>query len=98
MTRSRILLAVVLLPGFAAADPIPLRQGWMIRSSAGMTESGAVLSTTSYKPAGWQSATLPSTGLTALGRNKGYPDPYVAHFEVLPPSGPDVVLYRPIFK
>jgi exo-1,4-beta-D-glucosaminidase len=76
MTPSRILLAVLLLPGLAPADSIPLRQGWMIRSSAGMTESGAVLSTTSYKMDGWHSATLPSTVLSALVRDKVYPDPY----------------------
>jgi exo-1,4-beta-D-glucosaminidase len=77
MTPSRILLAVVLLPGMAAADSIPLRQGWMIRSSAGLTESGAVLSTTSYKADGWYNATLPSTVLNALVRDKVYADPYV---------------------
>jgi exo-1,4-beta-D-glucosaminidase len=76
MTPSRILLAAILLPGLAAADSMPLRQGWMIRSSAGITESGAILSTTSYKPAGWQPATLPSTVLSALVRDKVYPDPY----------------------
>jgi exo-1,4-beta-D-glucosaminidase len=77
MSQSRILLAVVLLPGLAAADSMPLRQGWMIRSSAGMTEPGGVLSTTSYKADGWHSATLPSTVLGALVRDKVYPDPYV---------------------
>src|ERR1039457_612652 len=77
MTPSRILLAVLLLPWLAAADSISLRQGWMIRSSAGMTESGAVLSTPSYKADGWHSATLPSTVLGALVRDKVYPDPYV---------------------
>ncbi len=77
MTPSRILLAVVLLPGMAAADSIPLRQGWMIRSSAGLTESGAMLSTTSYKTDGWHKATLPSTVLNALVRDKVYADPYV---------------------
>ena len=76
MTRSRILLAALLLPGLAAADSIPLRQNWMIHSSAGMTEPGAVISTTSYKADGWQSATLPSTVLNALVRDKVYPDPY----------------------
>jgi exo-1,4-beta-D-glucosaminidase len=50
----------------------------MIRSSVSLTESGAILSTTSYKPAGWQAATLPSTVLSALVRDKLYPDPYVA--------------------
>src|ERR1035441_9036470 len=76
MTPSRILLAVLLLPWLAAADSIPLRQNWMIHSSAGMTEPGAVISTTSYKADGWQSATLPSTVLNALVRDKVYPDPY----------------------
>jgi exo-1,4-beta-D-glucosaminidase len=76
MTPSRILLAVLLLPALAAADSMPLRQGWMIRSSAGMTESGAVLSTASYKADGWHAATLPSTVLAALVRDKVYPDPY----------------------
>jgi exo-1,4-beta-D-glucosaminidase len=78
MKHSQILLAALLLPALAAADSLPLRQGWMIHSSAGLTDTGAILSTAAYKPAGWYAATLPSTVLNALVHDKLYPDPYTA--------------------
>jgi exo-1,4-beta-D-glucosaminidase len=75
MARFQILL-LACLPALAADSTTDLRSGWMIQSSAAITESGAVLSTPSYKPAGWQPATLPSTVLNALVHDKVYPEPY----------------------
>jgi exo-1,4-beta-D-glucosaminidase len=53
-----------------------LRQGWAIQTSEEVRESGATLSTASYQPRGWYSATLPTTVLSALVRGNIYPDPY----------------------
>jgi exo-1,4-beta-D-glucosaminidase len=61
----------------AAWSATPLRQGWMIQSSSDVRESGAVLSTVAYRPAGWYPATLPSTVVSALVQNRVYADPYV---------------------
>jgi exo-1,4-beta-D-glucosaminidase len=70
----RVLLLFVLA---AAAWPATtLRQGWMIQSSAEVRETGAVVSTTAYRPAGWYRATLPSTVVNALVQDHVYADPY----------------------
>ena len=70
----RAILPLLLV---AAAWPAtPLRQGWMIQSSADVRESGAVLSTAAYHPAGWYPATLPSTVVHALVQDRVYADPY----------------------
>ena len=53
-----------------------LRQGWSIQSSDDVREAGAALSTPSYQPRGWFTATLPSTVLSALVQARIYPDPY----------------------
>jgi exo-1,4-beta-D-glucosaminidase len=53
-----------------------LRQGWAIQSSADVHESGGVLSSTSFQPAGWHRTTLPSTVFHALVEDHVYPDPY----------------------
>ena len=75
MSRSVILILLAALA--ASADGrLPLRQNWAIRSSGDVRESGAVLSTTAYRPRGWYGATLPSTVLSALVAERVYPDPY----------------------
>ncbi len=66
----------LLLTAAAAWPATPLRQGWMIQSSADVRESGAVLSTAGYRPSGWYRATLPSTVLSALVEDRVYADPY----------------------
>jgi len=75
MIRLRACL-LLLAPALAAAQSMALRQDWTVRSSADVSERGSVLSTASYKPAGWHSATLPSTVVSALVADHTYPDPY----------------------
>src|ERR1035437_7069263 len=72
----RRLFIPLLLPILASAQSMLLRQNWAIRSSADVTESGSVLSTTAYKAAGWHTATVPTTVLSALVQDHTYPDPY----------------------
>lgn len=63
--------------GAGPADShIPLAQGWLIQSSAKVTEKGDVLSTATFQPQGWYGASVPSTVLAALVADKVYPDPY----------------------
>jgi len=78
-----LLLTVNLfaLRGLAAAVPstdarLPLTQGWMLQSSAKIQEAGPTLSTASFRPRGWHSATVPTTVLAALVKNGVFPDPY----------------------
>jgi len=54
-----------------------LRDGWALQSSASVHETGDVLSTPGFKPRDWYLATVPSTVLNALVKNRVYPDPYV---------------------
>jgi exo-1,4-beta-D-glucosaminidase len=61
----------------AAAAPMLLRENWAIQSSADVAETGAVLSTASFKPKNWYPATLPSTVLSALVEDRVYPNPYI---------------------
>ena len=70
------LATLLLLPIFASAQSMVLRQGWEIQSSAEVHESGSVLSTPSFQPGGWRHTSLPSTVFHALVDNHVYPDPY----------------------
>ena len=54
-----------------------LREGWAIQSSADVHETGDAISTPGFKPRDWYPATLPSTVLSTLVKNRIYPDPYV---------------------
>jgi exo-1,4-beta-D-glucosaminidase len=64
------------LPAFASDMPLlPLREGWMLQSSARVTEKGDALSTVKFSPEGWYSATLPATVLAVLVNHQVYPDP-----------------------
>jgi len=59
-------------PGESA---IRLTTGWMLQSSAKVVEGGELLSTVQYRPKEWYPATVPTTVVAALVRNKVYPDP-----------------------
>jgi len=54
-----------------------LREGWSLQSSTEVTASGAEISTASYANSGWYRATIPSTVVAALVRQRVYADPYV---------------------
>src|SRR5271165_5364111 len=53
-----------------------LREGWAIQSSADVHETGDAISTPGFKARDWYPATLPSTVLSALVKDRVYPDPY----------------------
>ena len=54
-----------------------LREGWALQSSTNVRETGDVISTPGFKARDWYPATLPSTVLSALVKDRVYPDPYV---------------------
>jgi exo-1,4-beta-D-glucosaminidase len=53
-----------------------LKDNWMIRSSAEVTQGGTTLSVPGYVPENWYPAPMPSTVFGALVGNNLYPDPY----------------------
>jgi exo-1,4-beta-D-glucosaminidase len=86
------LLAILLLVSnvVLAADPIAsksqntptekltLRDHWTLQSSAKVEAKGEVLSTTGFVPEGWHDATVPTTVVAALVKDKTLPDPFFA--------------------
>ena len=86
------LLAILLLVSnvVLAADPIAsksqntptekltLRDHWTLQSSAKVEAKGEVLSTTGFVPEGWHDATVPTTVVAALVKDKTVADPFFA--------------------
>ncbi|MBZ5619177.1 MAG: glycosyl hydrolase family 2 [Acidobacteriia bacterium] len=54
---------------------IDLAKGWLIQSSAKVTDKGDVVSSSKFQPREWVPSSVPSTVVTALVNNKVYPDP-----------------------
>ena len=54
-----------------------LHDGWSIRSSDEVEESGGHVSTPGYATTGWHAATVPTTVVAALVHDGTYPDPCV---------------------
>src|SRR3954463_1184982 len=74
--------AVVLLSGVCcfAQTPVQLHEGWQLQSSRHVSESGEVISKSSYVPKQWISTTVPATVVAAqnaAGEFKEYGDIYV---------------------
>ncbi len=63
-------------PEGAGSPSMLLRQGWAIQSSADVHETGEAISTPGFKARDWYPATLPSTVLSALVKDRVYADPY----------------------
>jgi exo-1,4-beta-D-glucosaminidase len=64
---------------------ILLQENWAIQSSGEIKENGQMISIQSYQPEGWYPATVPSTVLGTLVKNKVYPDPYYGtHIKSIP--------------
>ena len=61
-----------------ASDVTSLSDGWQIQSVDQVPESGAIVSTTDFKPERWYAATVPSTVAGTLVDDHVYPDPFVA--------------------
>ena len=77
--RRHIWLLLVILGGCwsaSVAKEITLREGWTLQSACKDTDSGAVISTATYRAAGWLPATVPTTVLAAEVTAGAYHDVY----------------------
>ena len=54
---------------------LSLHHAWTLQSSAKVHETGDLISTGRFKPAGWYPTTVPTTVVAALVQAKVYPDP-----------------------
>ena len=55
-----------------------LHEGWTLQTSAKVEAKGEVISTPQFSPQGWHSATVPTTVVAALVKDKTFPDPFFA--------------------
>ena len=60
-----------------AGGALFLKDGWMIQSSADVSAPAELISTHAFTPTGWYRASVPSTVIGALVRQRVYADPYV---------------------
>src|SRR5580700_7783464 len=59
----------------AAEGQLTLRDGWSLQTSAKVEAKGEVISTAQFVPKGWHTATVPTTVVAALVKDKTFPDP-----------------------
>ena len=59
-----------------AQEQLMLRSGWLIQSSAKAGTDGVAITSVGYHPAGWYTATVPSTVVGALIENGTYREPF----------------------
>lgn len=57
----------------AAENRLPLREGWSLQTSAKVEAKGEVISTPQFTPKGWHAATVPTTVVAALVKDKTFP-------------------------
>ncbi|HZC25197.1 MAG TPA: beta galactosidase jelly roll domain-containing protein [Candidatus Binatia bacterium] len=57
---------------------IALHEGWTLQTSAKVEAKGEVISTPRFSPKGWHEATVPTTVVAALVKDKTLPDPFFA--------------------
>jgi len=55
---------------------LALREGWSLQTSAKVDAKGEVISTPEFAPTGWHEATVPTTVVSALVKDKTLPDPF----------------------
>jgi hypothetical protein len=67
--------AVALAADSSFAESVTLGAGWQLQDAAKVTQTGDAISSTSFKPQGWYSATVPGTVLTSLVNAGVYPEP-----------------------
>ena len=60
------------------AQKLVLRDHWSLQSSAKFEAKGEVVSTVAFVPQGWHDATVPTTVVAALVKDKTLPDPFFA--------------------
>ncbi len=59
----------------AAEAKVSLHEGWALQTSAKVDAKGEVISTPQFAPKGWHEATVPSTVVAALVKDKTFADP-----------------------
>jgi len=69
------LLAQNISHTHSAEAKLPLREGWFLQTSAKVEAKGEVISTLQFVPKGWHTATVPTTVVAALVKDKTFPDP-----------------------
>src|SRR5712692_1946717 len=62
----------------AASARLVLRDHWSLQSSSKVEAKGETISTAAFVPKGWHTATVPTTVVSALVKNKTLPDPFFA--------------------
>jgi exo-1,4-beta-D-glucosaminidase len=62
----------------AHADKLILLDHWTLQSSAKIEAKGEIISTAAFVPKGWHDATVPTTVVSALVKDKTLPDPFFA--------------------
>jgi len=72
------IVSVLVSGALGAQERLQLHTGWLIQSSAKVGTDGAAISSTSYHPVEWYSATVPSTVVGALVEAGLYKDPFFA--------------------
>src|SRR3981081_4850774 len=60
----------------AGQNKLPLREGWALQTSLKVEANGQAISTAKFVPKGWHQATVPTTVVAALVKDKTLPDPY----------------------
>ncbi len=72
-----ILLILILVMAVAFGQKrVSLNNGWQISSSTDVKQPGDVVSTAQFQPIRWYPASVPSTVVAALVKNKVYDDPH----------------------
>jgi exo-1,4-beta-D-glucosaminidase len=62
----------------SSAARLMLQQGWALQTSAKVEAKGDVISTPRFSAQGWHEATIPTTVVSALVKDKTLPDPFFA--------------------
>jgi exo-1,4-beta-D-glucosaminidase len=62
----------------ADENKLALHEGWSLQTSAKVDAKGEVISTARFSPEGWHHATVPTTVVAALVKDKTLPDPFFA--------------------
>ncbi|MGC2773593.1 MAG: sugar-binding domain-containing protein [Candidatus Sulfotelmatobacter sp.] len=65
-------------PAPANTDKLALHEHWTLQSSAKIEAKGEIISTPVFVPKGWHDATVPTTVVAALVKDKTLPDPFFA--------------------
>ncbi|HWY21250.1 MAG TPA: glycoside hydrolase family 2 protein [Candidatus Acidoferrum sp.] len=60
------------------AEKLILRDHWTLQSSAKVEAKGETIATAAFVPKGWHDATVPTTVVSALVKDKTLPDPFFA--------------------